>query len=206
MFADSLRPINVNERECNIMASDFVAEFLIKRNKGKKSALSAVGIVVGAVAVVAGVFALSYIAGGQYAGLALIASVAAVGLAVYLLMRLNLEFEYTFFSGDLTIDKIYNQNSRAGLAEFSLRQVEEMGRFDPETFRGSDTRIICTSDEDGKGGIYLKMPNNVVTLGKNMTLEGSYIIVVIEDNEGVRENLKSFLRPSVYREGMKSFS
>ena len=188
------------------MASDSVVELLVKRNKGKKSAISAVGIVAGAVAVSVGVFLLSYISGGQYTGLALIAAVAAVGLAVYLLMRLNLEFEYTFFSGDLTIDKIYNQNSRAGVAEFSLRQVEEMGRFDPETFRGSDTRIICTSDEEGKGGIYLKVPNNVVTLGKNMSLEGSNIIVVIEDTERVRENIKSSVRASVYREGIKTLN
>ncbi len=188
------------------MATDSVVELLVKRNKGKKSTLAAVGITVGAVVVAAGVFLLSYFTGGQYAGLALIAAAAAVGLAVFMIMRLNLEFEYTFFSGDLTIDKIYNQNSRSAVAEFSLRQVEAMGRFDPDTFRGNDTRIICSSEEDGRGGIYLKVPGSVVTLGKNADVEGGYVVIVIEDSDRVREIIKSYVRSSVYREGMKSFN
>ena len=188
------------------MASDSVAEFTIKRNKGKKSTLATVGITVGAAVIIGGVFLLSYIAGGQYMGLAFLASVATVGLAIYLLRRLNLEFEYSFFSGELTIDRIFNQSSRAPLAEFQLRQVEEMGRFDPAAARGNNTTVICTADEDGEGGIYLKVPNNVVTLGKKMTLEGSFIVFVLENNDRVHENIKSGLRASVYREGMKSFS
>lgn len=188
------------------MASDSVVELLVKRNKGKKSTISAVGIVAGAVLAAGGVFLLSYIAGGQYGGLALVASAAAAGLAVYLLMRLNLEFEYTFFSGELTIDKIYNQNSRSGVVEFSLRQVEGMGRFDPDTYRGNEPRIICTSEEDGRGGIYLKVPCSAAEFGKNTGSEGGYVVVVIENSERVQENIKPYIKSSVYREGIKSFS
>jgi len=206
MSAGYFRPTNACERECNEMATDSVVEFIIKRNKGRKSVLATVGIAAAAVAVVGGVFLLAYFAGGQYMGLAFLGSVIAAGIAVYLIRRLNLEFEYSFFSGELTIDRIFNQTSRASLAEFPLRQVEVMGRYDPATFKGNDTVIICTADEDGRDGIYLKVPNNVVTLGKSMNLQGSNIVFVLENGDRVHESIKSGLRASVYREGMKSFN
>lgn len=188
------------------MASDFVSEVLVKREKGKKSALMSAGICAGAALIVVAAFVVPRLFEGRFSGLCLLAAAAAVIGAVLLFQRLNVEYEYTFFNNELTVDKIYNQNSRATVAEIPLRQTEGMGCFDPASFNGNDTCIICTADEDGKDGIYIKVPNNVVTLGKNMTLEGSNIIFVLEDTEEVRENLKSSLRASVYREGIKAFN
>ena len=187
------------------MASDFVTEVLVKRQKGRKSTIMTAGIFGGAALVIVAALVIPGLCEGRYAGLCLLASAAAVVAAIILMQRLNVEYEYTFFNNELTIDKIYNQNSRVTVAEIPLRQAEGMGRFDPAA-AGIDTVFVCTSAEDGKDGIFVKVPNNVVTLGKNYSLQGSNIVVVLEDNAEVRDNLKSSLRASVYREGIKAFN
>ncbi|MBE6760616.1 MAG: hypothetical protein E7554_11155 [Ruminococcaceae bacterium] len=188
------------------MATDTVVEYLVKRTKGKKTLLKTVGVVCAAAALIIGGFLFSYLNGGMYIGFVFLGSIIAICAAVFLIRRFSVEYEYCFFSGELTIDRIYSQTSRSPLAEFMLKQVEEMGRFDPATFRGNDTQIICTADEDGVGGIYLKVPNNVVTFAKSRNLSGSYVVFVLENCDRVQENIKPYIRASVYREGMKSFS
>ena len=188
------------------MATDTVVEYLVKRTKGPKTRIKTVGVIAAAALIIIGGFAFSYFSGGMYIGFVFLAAIAAIVAAVMLIRRFDVEYEYCFFSGELTIDRIYSQTSRSPLAEFMLKQVEEMGRFDPDTFRGNDTQIICTSAEDGVGGIYLKVPNNVVTFARSRNLSGSYVVFVLENCDRVQENIKPYIRSSVYREGMKSFS
>lgn len=204
--ADRSPPLLQTKESVEIMATDSIVEFFIKRVKGKKSNLMYVGIWLGMAVLLVGAFLLSYMTNGAYTGISFILAIVTITAGVLLIRRLDMEFEYSFFGGDLTIDKIYNQSKRVPVAEFALRNVEEMGRYDPAKHKGIDTKFICTSSEDGMGAVYLKVPNNMVTLGKNVTLSGSNIYIIIENDPRVHENIKPHLRASVYREGIKAFN
>ena len=52
--------------------------------------------------------------------------------AYYLITMRDLEFEYSFTNGDLTVDKIMHRRSRKRLISFDVHTVEEMGKYDPQ--------------------------------------------------------------------------
>ncbi len=187
------------------MATDSVVEFFVKRVKGTKSNLKLAGICAVAAIIITAVIVINMFTNSAYVGVSLLAVLVAIILAVYLIRRLNLEFEYSFFGGELTIDRIYNQSKRSPLVEFALKNVEEFGLYKPGQTNAPGFRIICTPDEDGKDGIYLKVPSNVIKAGKGVSLNEGFTFIVLENSQRVHDAIKSGMRPSVYREGIRQF-
>lgn len=187
------------------MATDSVVEFFVKRIKGTKSNLTFFGICLGAGLLLTGAVVFNILTGSAYMGVTMLIALIAVILAVYFIRRLNLEFEYSFFGGELTIDKIYNQTKRSALVEFALKSVEEFGLYEPEKAKISGFKIICTPDEDGHNAIYLKVPSNMIKAGKYVSLNEGFTYIILENSERVHNAIKTGMRPSVYREGIKQF-
>ncbi len=188
------------------MATDSVIEVLVKRNKGKSNTLKMVGIALLAALIIGGGVLLSVLTSGSMMAASFLSVIAAIVLAVFLFNRLNVEYEYTFFGGEVTIDRIYNQSNRSMYVEFNLKEVEQMGRFDESKAGAMETKLICSADETGIGSIYLKVPVNNIVAGKHVSLNGSFVYIVLENNERVMEALKSGLRANVYREGIRALN
>jgi len=187
------------------MATDNIIEFFVKRTKGKKSTLTFVGICLGVALVLVGLTFLIMLTGSSFVGISMLAGLVAIIAAVYFIRRLNLEFEYSFFGGELTIDKIYNQTKRASLVEFALKNVEEFGLYQPGKTNAPGFKIICTPDEEAVNAIYLKIPSNMIKAGKYVSLNEGFTYVILENSERVHSAIKTGMRPSVYREGIKQF-
>jgi len=187
------------------MATDSVLEFFVKRIKGKKSYMKTVGIGLGIVALIIILAVVNVYTNYSAMGLSMLVALGGIILAVFLFNRLNVEFEYSFFGGELTVDRIYNETKRSDLVEFALKSVEEFGLYTPDKANAPGSKVICTPDEEGANGIYLKVPSNMIKTGKNVTLGEGFTYIILENSERVHNAIKTSMRPSVYREGIKQF-
>ena len=77
--------------------------------------------------------------------------------AYYLITMRDLEYEYSFTNGDLTVDKIIHRRSRKRLISFDVHTVEEMGKYDPQKHAARDysKRLIVSQYADGRDSWYM---------------------------------------------------
>lgn len=79
----------------------------------------------------------------------------ACGVGAYFyISRLDLEFEYSFVSGELTIDKIYNKSRRKKFVEVDFEQTEIVApikAYQLDEYKNKQLKDYdCTSKEDEK--------------------------------------------------------
>ncbi len=92
---------------------------------------------------------LAFIAARAYLeGIGRIISVLAVAVIVYfaykIAIRFDVEFEYTYFNGELDIDKIMNQTSRKRIITVQIKTIQEFGRYTPDRKRALEERDFDT--------------------------------------------------------------
>lgn len=188
------------------MYTDTVVEFFVVREKGKLAMLKNIAVCVLTLVLLLAVGAFGIIDGGSFFAVAFALAVGVIALAVFLFSRQNIEYEYSFFSGELTIDKIVNKSKRSAVLNFELKNVDEMGRYEAGKTVFNDGYINCSNKEDGNDAVYLRVPSSMIEVGKKVSTGANFTYILLENNERVQKAIKPFIRASVYREGMKSFN
>lgn len=69
-----------------------------------------------------------------------------IALAVFLILRLNLEFEYTLLEHDLTVDQIRNRSSRHLVVWADVRSFDILARVDAPVFENWKGRVSTVHD------------------------------------------------------------
>ncbi len=89
--------------------------------------------------------------------LALMVLVGVIFGVYYVITMRDLEYEYSFTNGDLTVDKIIHRRSRKRLISFDVHNVEEMGKYDPQKHAARDynKRLIVSQYPDGRDAWYM---------------------------------------------------
>lgn len=94
---------------------EFLTEQLVKKRQTAKDMLIKVLLIV--VTIIVALFTLGYWFGP-------ILLVAIIALDVFVFNRLKVEYEYTYFTGDLDIDKIFNMQSRKRMLSTNVKDIE----------------------------------------------------------------------------------
>ncbi len=95
--------------------NEFLTEQLVKKRQTTKDLLMK------ALLIVVTAFIALFTLGSWFGPILLVAIVA---LDVFLFNRLKVEYEYTYFSGDLDIDKIFNMQSRKRVLSVKVKDIE----------------------------------------------------------------------------------
>ena len=95
--------------------SDFYTEQLIKKQKGKRETLMLMGLIA---LLMLGIMALLISAVG------IVVMIIAVVAGVIVFRQMNLEYEYLFVNGDFDVDKIMNKSRRKHLFSMNVNDLE----------------------------------------------------------------------------------
>ena len=154
----------------------FVEELVVRHRPAVAAAIRLGAVFLGIVLS----FVFYYLTGvllKQYSGALFPFLFAAVWVAVFLACRyVRLEYEYSFFSGDVDIERIRGKRKRDMLLSFSCRDVEIMapyseayeetlsGSFDKKldvrgTGKGEKDWFLIFRTEDGKRGVLAFSPS-----------------------------------------------
>ncbi len=107
-------------------------------------------------------------------------------VAIFLMRRLNVEFEYVFTSGDLDIDKIFNKNKRKHFITVDVRKFEIMAPVDSKDHAAELSnyqKIVDCSSGNKKDNTYAAM---LVRDGKREKL-------ILEPNEKMLKAIKKYI-------------
>ena len=135
----------------------FMEQIIVRRKTGKDIAIIAGIILGGCVLLAASLIAF------MITGIILIPFVVIIGVCYggfFLLGMRNLEYEYSFTNGDVTVDKIINRRSRKRMVSFDCKDVEDMGVYDEKAAqqlegRAFDKRFSCGEIDMGQGCWYM---------------------------------------------------
>ncbi len=88
-----------------------------------------------------------------------------VGICIgmyYLITSRNLEFEYAYTNGSMSIDKIINRKSRKRLASFDVKKIEDIGLYEPSKLSSKkfDKKIFAATHDDGRNAHYVVYRSN----------------------------------------------
>lgn len=160
---------------------DIFNEQLVEKNNSLKDNLIRVAIVIGAMVLIM----VSSMVPFLVSFLVPIAAVIIIG-AVFLMRRLNIEFEYVFTSGDLDIDKIFNKNKRKKFLTIDVRNIEIMAPVDSKDHASELSnyqKVVDCSSGTKKNNTYAAM---IVRDGKREKL-------IIEPNEKMLKAIKKYI-------------
>ncbi|MCR5626058.1 MAG: DUF6106 family protein [Lachnospiraceae bacterium] len=96
---------------------DYSIEYMIKKRKGNSRYLPILGWIL---------VILLAIAGYRFFAVLFIVAILLGAALIYFSPKLNLEYEYTFVAGELTIDKIFDKSSRKQAGNFLMADMELM--------------------------------------------------------------------------------
>ena len=164
--------------------SDTFIEQLVVIKNGTKVKVVKIGLWVVCSLLAAGLIVLSILKMSLAFFLLLIAA-ACFFCAYYLCGQLNIEYEYILTNRDLDIDRIVNKRKRIRMASFTVSDIEDIEKYDPNKhFQEKNGRINvyfgCTPDENAYA-FKMRHPKN-----------GHYILVLTPD-ENFKNGLKKFL-------------
>lgn len=176
------------------MVSDIVCEYMVKRK------LDTVQILKVAAVFAAG-FAATYVlsAIGAYAdfsGGMMRAILVIIGVGVTIFFGrwfLMIEYEYAYFNGEITFDRISAKSRRKHLADLDLKIVEKMGRPGDEAVGSLKVDAVrdYSASLDNPGTIYLYYKDPAC--GKNTLL-------FFTPNQKMIDAMKTSVSATVYRE------
>lgn len=148
-------------------------EHLIKRKTTSKSIIAKVALIFATIIV----FALSLII-----PFGLVLGILMVLLDVYLFKMFDLEFEYTYIRGELSIDKIMGKERRKKAASFDLSKLEIVAPTDSyllDSYKNCNKVYDFTSLEEGVKVYALILHGN-----------GGYERVLFEPNSEILSAMK----------------
>lgn len=114
------------------------AEQLIRKKKTGKDIAGIIGIWAGAflLSVMMLYFALAYASATQsnaFLALAVLLSVGAFWLAGRLASTFTVEYEYSAFEGELTVDKIVGKRKRTRVVQVAAKRIEQLSPIEART-------------------------------------------------------------------------
>ncbi|QUH27585.1 DUF6106 family protein [Vallitalea guaymasensis] len=160
---------------------DIFNEQLVEKSNSLKDNLIRVAIIIGAIVLIMVCSMVPVLVGF----LIPIALVIIFG-AVFLMRRLNVEFEYIFTSGDLDIDKIFNKNKRKKFISIDVRKIEIMAPVnskDHASELSNYEKVIDCSSGTNNNNTYAAM---IVRNGKREKL-------ILEPNEKMLKAIKKYI-------------
>ena len=135
---------------------------------------------------------------GEFPWLALVLSLAMIGLAVLMYFRkdnLRVEYEYTFTNGTLDVSQVLNNSKRKYLAEIPLKIVDSCGSVQHQSFQKflNDKMIK-------RHNWFLNRDNDLVYL--YFTKNGVRHLAVIEPSQEMQQMMRSknYLNFGVWQE------
>ena len=103
-------------------------------------------------------------------------------LDVFLFNRMKVEYEYAYFSGDITIDRIYNKQSRKGYFATEIKEVDIIAPTNaPELRPYGQLKILDCSSRDPYAKTYTMVAMN----------KGQKVKVIFEPNQELLRGLKT---------------
>lgn len=151
---------------------DFLTEQLVKKRQTTKDVLLKALLI--AVTIIVVLFSLGYWFGP-------ILLLAIIALDVFVFNRMKVEYEYTYFSGDLDIDKIFNMQSRKRMISTSVRDIEVIaptGSIELQPYQRTKCLDYSTCDPQNK------------TYEMVITHKGEKVRVKFEPNEKILNGMK----------------
>ncbi|WZL80361.1 DUF6106 family protein [Vallitaleaceae bacterium 9-2] len=161
--------------------NDVFKEQLVKRENNGKDMMKKIGIIAGAIVLV---FIASMIPIITGLGLLLPLIVLIGWVAIVLVRRLNLEYEYIFTNGELDIDRIFNKSKRKRAISIEVRSIHVMIHAKHPDYKQetsnvqkvldfssgveSDQLYAAILDHEGKRTMLLMEPNDTLIDGIKM--------------------------------------
>lgn len=175
------------------MASDIVCEYMVKRKLSVPQIVKAAAIIMGgftATFVISSLGAYADRSGMMGAMLLMIGIGVTIFFGRWLIM---IEYEYAYFNGEITFDKILAKSKRRHLMDVDLKTVEKMGRPDDEAINSLKVDTIKDYSEsiDHENTIYIYFKDPVST--KNTLL-------FFTPNQKMTDAMKTAVSATVYRE------
>ena len=141
-------------------ATDVYTEFMVKRKRSPQNIALIIAALVFGVLIIYFTGPILFTYFGPSSGSMLFFLVIAVAYGIYYLNSIqNLEFEYAFTNGDLTIDKIVNRKSRKRLTSFDCKEIQEMGDYAQNINKLAEkkfeNKFFCSINEDGADAMYI---------------------------------------------------
>ena len=156
----------------------YYTEHLVRQNPTGKTKGTKAAIIAGAIIL----NLLLILFGGVLGGFALFVMVGVIALAIWLLKKFDLDFEYTFFDeGDLYIDKIMSQSSRKRVLVTSVKEMElvaPVNSYEVQNFQNLKT--LDYSSNEPNAVVYV-----LVTKNKEERVK-----VLFEPNQKILDGMK----------------
>ena len=184
------------------MITDVVCEKLVKR-KFEGRAVAALGAKLLAIVLM---MILSVLVMLRFNLALIVLPLVLIPLGIWLIVKAlknrNVEYEYDFVNGMLTIDKIINMSDRKHLFDLDVSKVEKIGEFDEDTFnmRGVDFLGNYTASD--------AMENAYFLLYKGSSGKTNVVVLEKDDpnaNEKILDAMRRYINPLVFREGFKNY-
>ena len=158
--------------------SEFFTEHLVKRPSNSTTLLKKAGLIVATIVV-------SFLLMMFIPSFAFLLTAGLIALDVFLFGKMNLEFEYIYYNGDMDIDKIMNMQSRKRVFSTNIKEVDVVAP------KGSDQlmpfqrlKVLDFSSQIPENRIY-----EMVT-----SYKGEKVRVIFEPNDVILNGMK-YLAP-----------
>ena len=160
--------------------NEFLTEQLVKRTQSIATTFKKAGLIaVTTILVILGLF------------IPLVIWVATIMILVdvFLFKRMNVEFEYVFFNGDLDIDKIMNMQSRKKMFTTNIKEMEVLAPSGSvELHPYQRTKTLDFSSQNSNDKVY-----EMVTMFKGQTVK-----VLFNPNEKILNEMKNLAPRKVF--------
>ncbi|MFI3205676.1 MAG: DUF6106 family protein [Clostridia bacterium] len=139
---------------------DIFLEFLIKRKRSPKNIAIIIGSIFLAVLLIylAGAILPTYF-GSTSVSIVFFLLCGCVYGIYWVVCQQNIEYEYAFTNGDLSIDKIMSQKSRKRLTSFDCKDIEDIGDYTPDLpalkNKNFEHKIFASVYESGDDAVYV---------------------------------------------------
>ena len=158
--------------------NEFFTEHLVKRRNTVATTLKKVGLIIATIIVL--FFAFLYLG-----ALAMFIVIGLFYLDSFLLGRMNLEFEYIYYNGDMDIDKIMNMQSRKRMFSTNIKEVEVVAPEGSDALRPfQGLKLLDFSSMEPERKKYVMVTS----------YKGEKVRVLIEPNDVILNGMK-YLAP-----------
>lgn len=173
---------------------DTYVEYMVKRKLTARDNLCKAAYVVAGLIVFFVCFLFSgYL--GMFGFLAILAGMAAVAGAFWLISRVNVEFECTLTNGEFDVDAIYAKKTRKRLLNFHCKDVESLSLHDGKKPNAASIVDACSSPADP--GVWCAVVKHS---------QKGKVALLFNANDQFLAAMKPFLPGLVSREAFKNIS
>ncbi len=165
--------------------NDIFKEQLVKRKPDKNDTLKKIGIVIGAVLILAIITMIPF--------LLLMMPVVAVVLVLmvkFLFTFFNVEYEYIFTNGELDIDLIYNQSRRKKAFSIHVRDIEIMAKINDKAYENEFNKKAIIKDFSSRAA-------GSNTFAFLVTKDGQKFKIIFEPNEILLDAISKYVSTRV---------